>query len=139
MNPTSTDEPPSPGSVDVVAAEGDAADDSPSGERADGGRGERHIPIEISLATDGDERPPVEEETRVDVAVDGQMYPTARLADGRYVAWWFEADAPALEDPATTEWVAAPTRFLAAGTLHELWEDPTAFDALADDASEYSG
>ncbi|WP_123535473.1 hypothetical protein [Halosimplex salinum] len=97
----------------------------------DGG-GERSIPIEISVATDGDERPPVDDETRVDVEVDGQMYPTARLSDGRYVAWWFETDAPALEDPVTTEWVAAPTRFLAAGTLHELWQDPAAFDSIPD-------
>ena len=52
--------------------------------------GERSIPIEISVVTDGDEWPPVDDGTRVDVEVDGQMYPTARLSDGRYVAWWFE-------------------------------------------------
>ncbi|QLH76489.1 hypothetical protein HZS55_03845 [Halosimplex rubrum] len=104
-------------------------DDADVGEAS----GERSIPIEISVATDGDERPPVDDETRVDVEVDGQMYPTARLADGRYVAWWFETDAPELSDPVTTEWVAAPTRFLAAGTLHELWQDPAAFDQLPDD------
>lgn len=94
---------------------------------------ERHIPIEISVATDPDEQPSVDPGTRIDVSVDGQLYPTARLADGRYVAWWFETDAPALDDPATTEWVAAPTRFLAAGTLHELWEDPAAFDAVTEE------
>lgn len=102
---------------------------------ADGGEGddgERHIPIEISVGDDAEQRPPVDDVTRVDVEVEGEMYPTARLADGRYVSWWFKADAPALDDPVTTEWVAAPTRFLAAGTLHELWEDPAAFDHLTD-------
>jgi hypothetical protein len=98
--------------------------------------GERHIPIEIAVGDDARHRPPVDDETRVDVEVDGQMYPTARLADGRYVAWWFDTDAPALDDPVTTEWVAAPTRFLAAGTLHELWQDPAAFDALGDGADD---
>lgn len=91
---------------------------------------EHHVPIEISVASDADERPSIDDHTRVDVEVDGQMYPTARLVDGRYVAWWFETDAPAVDDDVTTEWVAAPTRFLAAGTLHELWQDPTAFDRL---------
>lgn len=92
---------------------------------------ERHVPIEVSVAEDDDdEQPEVDPDSRIDVSVEGHIYPTARLVDGRYVAWWFEADAPAPDDPATTEWVAAPTRFLAAGTLHELWEDPAAFDAL---------
>jgi hypothetical protein len=90
---------------------------------------ERHVPVEISVASDADERPSIDSNTRVDVEVDGQMYPTARLEDGRYVAWWFDTDAPAVDDPMTTEWVTAPTRFLAAGTLHELWENPAAFDA----------
>lgn len=91
---------------------------------------ERHIPIEISVATAPGERPSVESGTRVDVSVNGNLYPTARLEDGQYVAWWFDTEAPAPDDPATTEWVAAPTRFLAAGTLHELWEDPAAFEDL---------
>ena len=99
---------------------------------ADGGGGERSIPIEVAVGDDAEARPPVDDATRVDVEVDGQMYPTARLADGRYVAWWFDTDAPDLDDPVTTEWVAAPTRFLAAGTLHELWQDPAAFDHVAD-------
>lgn len=91
---------------------------------------ERHIPIEILVPTDDGERPAVEAGSRIDVAVNDEMYPTARLEDGRYIAWWFEADAPAPDAPETTEWVAAPTRFLAAATLRELWEDPAAFDAL---------
>lgn len=97
---------------------------------------ERHIPIEISVATDPDERPCVDSGTRVDVSVNGQLYPTSRLEDGRYVAWWFDTDPPEPGDPATTEWVAAPTRFLAAGTLHELWEDPAAFDDLVESDSD---
>lgn len=112
MNPT-----PDGGEVEAGRAEADE-------------RGERHIPVEVSVGADADEQPPVEDDTRLDVSVNGQMYPTARLEDGRYVAWWFEADAPEPSAAATTEWVAAPTRFLAAGTLHELWENPAAFDAL---------
>jgi len=100
----------------------------------DHGTGERSIPIEVAVGDDAETRPPVDDATRVDVEVDGQMYPTARLADGRYVAWWFDTDAPDLDDPVTTEWVAAPTRFLAAGTLHELWQDPAAFDHVTNDA-----
>lgn len=91
---------------------------------------ERHIPIEVTVACEDGERPQVEESSRIDVSVQGQMYPTARLEDGRYVAWWFDTDAPRLESPATTEWVAAPTRFLAAATLSELWEDPVSFEEL---------
>lgn len=93
------------------------------------------IPIEITVAEEADERPSVERATRIDVSVGGEMYPTARLEDGRYVAWWFEADAPAPEDPLTTEWVAAPTRFMAAATLRELWESPAAFDTLVTEES----
>ena len=93
---------------------------------------QQHIPIEIVTATGDDERPRVDDDTRIDVSVDGEMYPTARLDDGRYVAWWFDADAPAPTASATTEWVAAPTRFLAAGTLHELWENPAVLDRLTD-------
>jgi hypothetical protein len=91
---------------------------------------DRHLPVEIRVVTDADRAPPVESETRIDVSVGDRMYPTARLESGEYVAWWFDADAPAPDDPATTEWVVAPTRFLAAGTLHELWQDPAAFDRL---------
>lgn len=91
---------------------------------------ERHVPIEVIVAAETDERPRVEAGSRIDVSVDGQMCPTARLEDGRYIAWWFDADAPAPDDPVTTEWVAAPTRFLAAATIRELWENPAAFDAL---------
>jgi len=91
-----------------------------------------HVPIEITVAEECDERPAVESGTRIDVAVRGEIYPTAELDDGRYVAWWFEADEPpALDSDVTTEWVAAPTRFLAAATLKELWEDPRAFEDLA--------
>lgn len=98
---------------------------------------DRHVPIEISVAEEGDERPAVEDGTRLDVAVRGGLYPTARLDDGRYAAWWFEAENnPALDDEATTEWVAAPTRFLAAATLSELWDDPTAFDRVVADGGE---
>jgi hypothetical protein len=92
---------------------------------------ESHVPIEITVAEECDERPTVRADTRLDVAVQGEIYPTAELADGRYAAWWFEADEPpALDADVTTEWVAAPTRFLAAATLRELWEDPRAFDDL---------
>ena len=89
------------------------------------------VPIEVHLGA-ADERPAVEADTRIDILVETAAYPTARLDDGRYVAWWFDADAPAPTAPATTEWVAAPTRFLAAGTLHELWENPAVFDRLTD-------
>jgi hypothetical protein len=89
-----------------------------------------HVPIEVGLGADG-ERPTVESNTRIDILVETETYPTARLDDGRYVAWWFSADAPPLADPTAGEWVAAPTRFLAAGTLHELWEHPAAFESLA--------
>lgn len=107
---------------------------SGSGRGSDGSAGEADLPvsIEITIATEAGEHPPVEDGTRVDVSVDGEMYPTARLEDGSYVAWWFRADesAPAPDDPVTTEWVSAPTRFLAAGTLHERWEDPAAYESM---------
>jgi hypothetical protein len=93
------------------------------------GATDEHVPIEVSLDA-AEERPAVESNTRIDILVETEAYPTARLDDGRYVAWWFDTDAPAPAAPATTEWVAAPTRFLAAGTLHELWENPAAFDRL---------
>lgn len=91
---------------------------------------ERTVQIEILVADSPEDAPEVEADSRVDVAVKGRMYPTAKLDDGRYVAWWFEATAPAVDDSITTEWVAAPTRYLAAVTLRELWEDPSAFDSL---------
>lgn len=91
---------------------------------------ERHIPIEILAAGEAEELPDVASNSRIDVSVDGEIYPTVQLEDGRYVAWWFNAGAPAPDDPVTREWVAAPTRFLAAATLRELWEDPAAFDSL---------
>ncbi len=95
--------------------------------------GERGIPIEVTVADEGDERPSVVADSRLDVAVDGRLYPTAELADGGYLAWWFDAgDTPAPDSEVTTEWVAAPTRFLAAATLRELWEDPAAFDRIAE-------
>jgi hypothetical protein len=94
---------------------------------------EPDVPIEITVAEEADDRPELVPESRMDVAVLGELYPTARLADGRYVAWWYEADAPDLHDPMTTEWVTAPTRFLAAATLRELWEDPTSFEQVTAD------
>ena len=98
--------------------------------------GERGVPIEVTVAADGDERPSVVDGTRLDVAVDGRLYPTAERRDGSYLAWWFDAgDSPAPESEVTTEWVAAPTRFLAAATLRELWEDPAVFDRLTGDAT----
>jgi hypothetical protein len=90
---------------------------------------EESVPIEVSFDAD-DEGPPVESDTRIDILVETEAYPTARLDDGRYVAWWFTTDCPEPDDPATSEWVTAPTRFLAAGTLHELWENPTAMKSL---------
>jgi hypothetical protein len=91
---------------------------------------EQSVLIEL-LVADGDEaRPTVESASRIDVSVNGQMYPTAKLHDGRYIAWWFTTTAPDPTDAAATEWVAAPTRYLAAATLGELWEDPTLFDSL---------
>ena len=98
---------------------------------------ERDVPIEITVADETDERPPVESGSRLDVAVRGELFPTTRLQDGRYAAWWFEAaDNPELDDPVTTEWVAAPTRFLAAATLRELWEHPASFERVVAGARE---
>ena len=63
-----------------------------------------HVPIEITVADEADERPTVESHTRIDVAVQGEIYPTAEMADGRYVAWWFEADEPPeIDSSVTTE------------------------------------
>jgi hypothetical protein len=90
---------------------------------------EEFVRIEVGIDA-ADAEPNVESDTRIDILVESEAYPTARLNDGRYVAWWFDTEAPAPAEPAASEWVAAPTRFLAAGTLHELWEDPAAFDRL---------
>lgn len=92
--------------------------------------GEQSVLIELLVADGDEQRPAVESGSRIDVSVDGQMYPTARLADGRYIAWWFDTSAPDPTDSVATEWVAAPTRYLAAATLGELWEDPALFDSL---------
>ncbi len=92
--------------------------------------GEQSLQIELLVADGTDDWPRVEQRSRIDVSVNGHMYPTAKLEDGRYIAWWFDTAAPEPSDPATTEWVAAPTRFLAAATLGELWENPASFDSL---------
>ena len=101
------------------------------GAAASGGvdRGARRVDIEV-LVADGEDRPAVEDATRIDVAVGERLYPTAKLQDGRYVAWWFDAHAPPADADVTTEWVVGPTRFLAAATLGELWEDPRSFETL---------
>jgi hypothetical protein len=106
-----------------------------SGDVDRGTRGNRHVSIEIVEPPAPDESPELEPATRVDTMVKDRLLPTARLDDGRYVAWWFDTDAPGPYDAATTEWVIAPTRFLAAATFRELTEDPARFDALvsADD------
>ncbi len=93
---------------------------------------ESHVPIDLIVPDGGDERPPIAPDTRIDVVVNGRMFPTVELEDGRYVAWWHDTDAPDPHDDATEEWVAAPTRFLAAATLRELWENPVAFESLRD-------
>ncbi|GAA5049037.1 hypothetical protein ACFFQF_25405 [Haladaptatus pallidirubidus] len=93
---------------------------------------ERSVCIEVLIADSPEDAPAVEADSRVDVSVNGQMYPTAKLVDGRYVAWWFETAAPAPDSSVTTEWVAAPTRYLAAATLDELWENPASFDTLTE-------
>lgn len=90
----------------------------------------RHVSIEILEPPTPDGTPTLDPETRVDTMVKDRLLPTARLVDGRYVAWWFDTDAPDPYDEATTEWVVAPTRFLAAATFRELTEDPARFDEL---------
>lgn len=99
---------------------------------------EQSVEIELLVATDSDERPRVEPSSRIDVSVSGRMYPTAKLDDGRYIAWWFTTTAPDPTDSVATEWVAAPTRYLAAVTLGELWKDPALFDSLAASAVKAS-
>jgi hypothetical protein len=93
----------------------------------------RHVSIEVMEPPALDGSPQLDPETRVDTMVQDRLLPTARLDDGRYVAWWFDADAPDPYDEATTEWVVAPTRFLAAATFRELTEDPARFDELLSD------
>ena len=97
---------------------------------------DRHISVEIIEPPTTEEGPQVDPATRVDTMVKDRLLPTARLEDGRYVAWWFDTDAPEPHDPATSEWVVAPTRFLAAATFRELTEDPARFDELLDEAAE---
>ncbi|WP_458189722.1 hypothetical protein [Haladaptatus sp. NG-WS-4] len=91
---------------------------------------DRVVSIEVLVADSPEDAPAVEPNSRVDVSVNDQMLPTAKLVDGRYVAWWFQPTAPEPDDSVTTEWVAAPTRYLAAATLRELWENPSAFTSL---------
>lgn len=112
-----------------------ADDGHPNGEpRTDAAVSPRSVRIDLLVADDSEERPAVESGSRVDVTVNGHAYPTAKLEDGRYIAWWFDAAAPAPEASVSTEWVAAPTRYLAAATLGELWEDPVAFESLVGEA-----
>jgi hypothetical protein len=94
--------------------------------------GSRHVSIEICDPPARDSAPQLNDGTRVDTMVKDRLLPTARLDDGRYVAWWFDTDAPDPYDETTTEWVVAPTRFLAAATFRELTEDPARFDELLD-------
>jgi hypothetical protein len=96
----------------------------------------RHVSIEIIEPPSPDGSPGLDPATRVDTMVQDRLLPTARLDDGRYVAWWFDADAPDPYDDATTEWVVAPTRFLAAATFRELTEDPARFDELVSETGE---
>ncbi|WP_458210057.1 hypothetical protein [Haladaptatus sp. NG-SE-30] len=96
---------------------------------------DRAVHIEVLVADSPEDAPTVDPDSRVDVSVKDQMFPTARLADGRYVAWWFQPSAPPADSRSTTEWVAAPTRYLAAATLRELWEDPTTFTSLVETSS----
>lgn len=96
----------------------------------EGGSSEGGIDIEILAAENADRLPRVEPGTRVDVAVVGTMYPTAKLADDRYISWWFDALAPDPDSPAVSEWIAAPTRFLAAVTMEQLREDPATLSSL---------
>jgi hypothetical protein len=98
--------------------------------------GSRHVSIEIIEPPAPGESPELDPATRVDTMVKDRLLPTARLDDGRYVAWWFDTDAPEPYGEATTEWVVAPTRFLAAATFRELTEDPARFDDLLDDAAD---
>lgn len=99
---------------------------------------EQSVLIELLVSDGEEERPTVESGSRIDVSVNGEMYPTAKLADGRYIAWWFDTSAPDPTDSVATEWVAAPTRYLAAATLGELWEDPALFDSLTAESAPAS-
>jgi hypothetical protein len=117
-------------SPDTVALTGGRSAMSEEPTEPDEARGGRHVSIEILEPPAPDGTPALDTETRVDTMVKDRLLPTARLEDGRYVAWWFDTDAPDPYDPATTEWVVAPTRFLAAATFRELTEDPARFDEL---------
>jgi hypothetical protein len=97
---------------------------------------DRHISVEIIEPPAADDELEIEPATRVDTMVKDRLLPTARLEDGRYVAWWFDTDAPDPHDPVTSEWVVAPTRFLAAATFRELTEDPARFDELVGSGQE---
>jgi hypothetical protein len=99
-------------------------------------RGSRSVSIEIREPPEPDDTPALDRKTRVDTMVKDRLFPTARLEDGRYVAWWFDTDAPDPYDAATSEWVIAPTRFLAAATFRELTEDPARFDELVSEESD---
>ena len=46
---------------------------------------EEFVPIEVSVDA-ADAEPDVETDTRIDILVESEAYPTARLDDGRYVA-----------------------------------------------------
>lgn len=96
----------------------------------------RNVSIEIIEPPEPDGEPALDRETRVDTMVKDRLLPTARLEDGRYMAWWFDTDAPDPYDDATSEWVLAPTRFLAAATLRELTEDPARFEELLREGDE---
>ena len=96
----------------------------------DPSRSNRQVSIEICDPPSHDDTPQLEDGTRVDTMVKDRLFPTARLEDGRYVAWWFDTNAPDPYDETTSEWVVAPTRFLAAATFRELTEDPARFDEL---------
>lgn len=90
-----------------------------------------HLSVEIIITGDSKGGPDIVDGSRVDVSIECQVYPTARLNDSAFVAWWFNADAPDIESSDVQKWVKAPTRFLAAGTLHEIWENPSMIDSLA--------
>jgi hypothetical protein len=117
-------------SLDTVAVTAGEPTMSEDATEPDETRGNRHVSIEILEPPAPDGTPALDPDTRVDTMVKDRLLPTARLDDGRYVAWWFDTDAPEPYDEATSEWIVAPTRFLAAATFRELTEDPARFDEL---------
>jgi hypothetical protein len=117
-------------SLDTVAVTVGEPTMSEDATEPDETRGNRHVSIEILEPPAPDGTPALDPDTRVDTMVKDRLLPTARLDDGRYVAWWFDTDAPEPYDEATSEWIVAPTRFLAAATFRELTEDPARFDEL---------